>query len=171
VGTEPTLEHSGFPVNRSAALAQQQRNRREARSDRRAAFDAIVHSLPGSSRSVLMRTVIMYYRISRKVQRGERSTLMSATTSLTASHVVSRVAASLLGGWLFAWGFTTLGIALALEAGMDFGQATTLVFLFSFIVFLTVFCWAYIASSVARVWGVLGGGGALMTTIAWWLTR
>ena len=35
------------------------------------------------------------------------------TTSQPTVGVVSRVAAALLGGWLFAWGFVTLGIMLS----------------------------------------------------------
>jgi len=85
--------------------------------------------------------------------------------------VVSRVAASLLGGYAFVWGFTTLGIALLLAAGMNYGDARTLVMLLAFLVFLVAFCWAYAAKSLRRVWAVLAGGGALMTALAWWLTR
>ena len=35
--------------------------------------------------------------------------------------------------------------------------------LLAFLVFLVCFCWAFAAASVARVWIVLAGGGALMT--------
>jgi len=34
-------------------------------------------------------------------------------------------------------------------------------------VFLGVFLWAFASSSVARVWAVLAGGGAVMTLSAW----
>ena len=37
----------------------------------------------------------------------------------------------------------------------------------AFLVFLVVFLWAFASSSVARVWAVLAGGGALMTLSAW----
>ena len=86
-------------------------------------------------------------------------------------HIVSRIAASLLGGYAFVWGFTTLGIALALAAGMPYGEAQTLLYLLAFLVFLSAFCWAYAARSLARVWAVLAGGGAAMTGTAWLLTR
>ena len=85
------------------------------------------------------------------------------------AHLVSRVVASLLGGWTFAWGFTTLGICLGMRAGMGYDQALALVYLFAFIVFLVAFCWSFAASSLARVWTVLAGGGALMTLVAWLL--
>jgi hypothetical protein len=96
--------------------------------------------------------------------------------SLTASilsfrAVASRVAASLLGGYLFVWGFVSLSVALLLAAGMPYGDALTLAYLLAFFVFLAVFLWAYAASSLARVWGVLAGGGALMTGAAWLLAR
>jgi hypothetical protein len=91
--------------------------------------------------------------------------------ALTTRHVVSRVAASLLGGYAFVWGFTSLGIALGVAAGTDYHEAETLMYLLAFLVFLGAFCWAFVAASLPRVWGVLAGGGALMTGAAWLLTR
>lgn len=85
-------------------------------------------------------------------------------------QIISRIAASLLGGWLFTWGFTTLGIAALVALGMRYGEAQTLLFLLAFIVFLVVFVWAFAAASVKRVWLVLAGGGAAMTLAAWLLT-
>jgi hypothetical protein len=90
---------------------------------------------------------------------------------MTRLRIASRVAASLLGGYAFVWGFVTLGIALLLLAGMPYDDARTLCFLLAFLVFLSCFCWAYVPASVARVWGVLAGGGAAMTGLAWLLLR
>lgn len=86
-------------------------------------------------------------------------------------QVVSRVAASVLGGWAFVWGCVTLGIALLLRVGMSYADARTLTYLLAFLVYLGAFCWAFAAHSAWRVWGVLLGGGAAMTALAWWLTR
>jgi hypothetical protein len=83
--------------------------------------------------------------------------------------VVSRIAAALLGGYAFVWGFTTLGIVLAMAAGATYGTAQTSVYLLAFVVFLAAFLWAFAARSVARVWAALAGGGALMTGLAWLL--
>ncbi|HEX4987067.1 MAG TPA: iron uptake protein [Burkholderiales bacterium] len=85
--------------------------------------------------------------------------------------VVSRVAASLLGGYAFVWGFVTLGIMLLLAAGMPYEEAQTLLYLLAFLVFLACFLWAFAATSLARVWAVLAGGGAAMTLAAWLLSR
>ena len=87
--------------------------------------------------------------------------------SLTPIHVISRVAASLLGGWVFVWGLTVLGIALGVLLGADYHQMEALMYLLAFPVFLAVFCWAYVAASVSLVWLALAGGGALMTGAAW----
>lgn len=84
---------------------------------------------------------------------------------------MSRIAASLLGGYAFVWGFVTLGIALLMALGMGYGDARTLSYLLAFLVFLAVFCWAFAAASVLRVWLVLAGGGVVMTGFAWLLTR
>lgn len=88
---------------------------------------------------------------------------------LTPLRVLSRVAASLLGGWVFVWGFVVLGIALGVFAGADFHQMEALMYLLAFLLFLVVFCWSYAARSATRVWLVLAGGGALMTGAAWLL--
>jgi len=88
---------------------------------------------------------------------------------MNAVRIASRVAASLLGGYAFVWGFVTLGIALGLAVGMDYDDARTLCNLLAFLVFLSCFCWAFAHASLARVWGVLAGGGLLMTGAAWWL--
>jgi len=86
-------------------------------------------------------------------------------------QIVSRVAASVLGGWSFTWGFVVLGIALLLAAGMPYADAQTLLYLLAFLVFLAAFCWSFAAASATRVWAVLLGGGGAMTTLGWWLAR
>ena len=85
--------------------------------------------------------------------------------------VTSRIAASLLGGYAFVWGLTTLSITLGVTAGMRYGEARTMAFLLAFLVFLVCFMWTFAAASVTRVWAVLAGGGALMTAAAWLLAR
>jgi hypothetical protein len=94
---------------------------------------------------------------------------------MQASHrlaqVTARVGAGVLGGWLFTWGSTTLGIALLVAAGMPYGEARTFLYLLAFVVFLVAFLWAFASASVLRVWLVLGGGGAAMTVAAWLTAR
>lgn len=85
--------------------------------------------------------------------------------------IASRVAAGLGGGYAFAWGFTSLVVALSLTAGGDYEEAMTLAYMLAFLVYLCVFLWAFSAASLLRVWVVLAGGGALMTGAALWLTR
>jgi hypothetical protein len=94
-----------------------------------------------------------------------------ASASLNSRVVISRIAASVLGGYLFVWGFVTLGIGLLLAAGMSFEDAHHLIYLLAFLVFLFAFCWAFAAASLARVWTVLAGGGAAMSVAAWFLSR
>jgi hypothetical protein len=84
-------------------------------------------------------------------------------------HIASRVAAALLGGYGFVWGFTTLGIVTAMVAGFSYGDAQMMIYLLAFLVFLVAFLWAFSARSLVRVWSVLAGGGALMTGAAWLL--
>ena len=89
----------------------------------------------------------------------------------TAKHIASRIAAGVLGGYAFTWGFNTLGVALLSAGEMSFGDANALAAMLGFVVLLTVFCWAFVATSLARVWLALAGGGALMTFAGWWLAR
>lgn len=86
-------------------------------------------------------------------------------------QVPSRVAASLVGGYVFTWGFAVVGIALLAILGMPFEDAYQLTMMLAFLVFLTVFCWTFAAASVAQVWAVLTGGGAVMTGVAWSISR
>ena len=97
---------------------------------------------------------------------------MSASApALSSLHIALRVLGAVGGGWVFVWGFTTLGIALGMAAGMPYDEARTLLYLLAFVVFLVVFCWSFVTTSVARVWLILAGGGAVMTGCAWLLLR
>jgi hypothetical protein len=87
------------------------------------------------------------------------------------SQILSRIAAGVIGGYAFVWGFTTLLIALAITARLSYLEAQTTAYLVAFLIFLAAFLWAFSARRVAWVWTVLGGGGAVMTAIAWFLTR
>jgi hypothetical protein len=82
-----------------------------------------------------------------------------------------RVAAALLGGYGFVWGFVSLAITGAVALGGDFHEAHTAAMLLAFLVFLVALCWAFAAASLARVWLVLAGGAALMSGAAWLLQR
>jgi hypothetical protein len=94
---------------------------------------------------------------------------MSPTGSPSPLHIASRVAAGLLGGYGFVWGFVTLGIAVLMAGGMPYDDARTTLYLLAFLLFLSLFCWAFAAASLWRVWAVLFGGGAVMTGAAWLL--
>jgi hypothetical protein len=85
--------------------------------------------------------------------------------------VASRIAAAVFGGWAFVWGLTSLGIVLLVAAGMPYTEAQTLLHLLAFLVLLALFCWAFAAASVTRVWCVLAGGAASMTLAAWAIAR
>jgi hypothetical protein len=85
------------------------------------------------------------------------------------TQVLSRIAAGVFGGYAFVWGFTTLTIALALAARLSYLEAQTTAYLLAFLLFLGAFLWAFAARRLALVWTVLGGGGALMTALAWFL--
>ncbi|THF60153.1 iron uptake protein [Pseudothauera rhizosphaerae] len=92
---------------------------------------------------------------------------------------LSRCAAVVFGGHALVWGIVACGIALAVAAGMPYGEAQTLFHLLAFPVYLAVFLWAFAAASLARVWAVLLALGTVLVafTLAWrprwlaWLWR
>ncbi len=86
-------------------------------------------------------------------------------------NVALRIAAGMLGGYAFTWGFIALAIGLLFAADLDFHDAEALGYIVGFIVFLVVFLWAFAARSLASVWLVLAGGGAAMTGAAWLVQR
>ncbi len=92
---------------------------------------------------------------------------------MTASklNLASRIAASLIGGYVFTWGLTAFGIAGLVAMSVDFHEAETGMQMLAFLIFLAVFLWAFATPRLARLWLVLAGGGLLMTVAAWTLQR
>jgi hypothetical protein len=85
--------------------------------------------------------------------------------------IALRIAAAVFGGYAFTWGFIALGVGLLFAAGLPFEDAEVLGNIFGFLLFLTLFLWAFAAASLRRVWLVLVGGGLLMTGAASLLQR
>ncbi|MGM8226661.1 iron uptake protein [Cellvibrio sp. ARAG 10.3] len=80
--------------------------------------------------------------------------------------VINRVAAALLGGYGFIWGFCALGIAAFAALGVSFHEAETGVMLVAFLLFLGLFLWTFAAKSMVKVWVVFVGGAVVMTGAA-----
>lgn len=83
--------------------------------------------------------------------------------SFSRAHLFGRLAAGVLGAYAFCWGFIALGLALLYGAGLSFHDAEHLASIVGLLLFLGVFCWAFAARSLARVWVTLAGGGILMS--------
>lgn len=77
------------------------------------------------------------------------------------------VAASVLGGYAFAFGFTALGVAGLVALGVDFHDAEAGAHILGFLIYLLVFLWAFTEAKLTRVWAFLAGGGLAMTFLAW----
>lgn len=86
--------------------------------------------------------------------------------SISIAQVGSRIAAAILGGYAFTWGLMALGVALLFSAGMEFHDAEHLGYIIGFLVYLSVFLWAFASRSLVRVWLLLVGGGVLMALSA-----
>lgn len=83
--------------------------------------------------------------------------------------LVSRIAAAFVGGWAFAWGFVIVCLAAGRHAGLSYTDAQTLAWLLAFPLYVATICWSFAARSGVRAWGVLAGGGALLTLAGRWL--
>lgn len=81
--------------------------------------------------------------------------------------LLHRLALALLGGYAFAWGFVSLGMAGSVALGIDFHEAETALLLLVFPVYLSLFLWAFAAERLVRVWVVLVAGAVSMTAAAW----
>ena len=92
--------------------------------------------------------------------------MSTGTLSNPRRHVLLRIAAAVLGGYAFCWGFVALGMAGLFALGMSFHDAEHLCAMLAFLLYVTVFCWAFATRSLARVWAVLAGGAALMAGAA-----
>ena len=88
----------------------------------------------------------------------------------THRRLVLHLVVALLGGYLFTWGVTTLGVTALVALGVDFHEAETLLLLLAFLIFLAVFLWAF-ATRLVRAGVALGGGAVFMTAAAWGLQR
>lgn len=76
-------------------------------------------------------------------------------------QLAARVAAAVLGGYAFAWGFIAACASLMFAGGMGFHDAEFLASLLGVLAFLVAFLWAFAARRLWVVWAVLAGGGAL----------
>lgn len=92
--------------------------------------------------------------------------MASASSTLTPRHIIGRIGAGVLGGYVFTWGFIAIGLAGFYALGMPFHDAEHLSSIIGLLLYLTVFLWAFAAENLKRVWLVLLGSGLLMAAIA-----
>ena len=85
--------------------------------------------------------------------------------------IINRIAAGVLGGYAFTWGFCAIGITGLVALGVSFHTAEHSVMLLAFLLFLCLFLWAFAAQNMVKVWVVLAGGAALMTGLSLLLQR
>ena len=97
--------------------------------------------------------------------------MTQAAAELTSLRIASRVTAAVAGGWAFTWGFVSIAVTGLVALGLPYAEAHTAAMLLGFVVYLAVFCSAFAAASLARVWIALAGGATLMTGAAWLLER
>ena len=92
--------------------------------------------------------------------------MSSSTLPLSSANIAARIAAAVLGGYVFIWGLIALIVALMFAAGMEFHDAESLGNIIGFLIYVTVFLWAFASRKLKPVWLVLVGGGLFMTASA-----
>ncbi|MCB1755924.1 MAG: iron uptake protein [Gammaproteobacteria bacterium] len=78
----------------------------------------------------------------------------------------NRIAASLLGSYVFCWGLISLGVAGLYAAGLDYHDAEAVSMMIGLIAFLVAFLGSFAASRISQVWGILLGSGVVMILTA-----
>lgn len=86
-------------------------------------------------------------------------------------RTVDRFGAAILGGFVFAYGFTGLATLASFALGLPFFEAWSLTMMLAVIVYLVALLWGFAARRTAVVWAVLGGGGCAMAVAAWALAK
>ena len=86
---------------------------------------------------------------------------------LAANHF----AAAIIGGYLFAYGFTALATLAGFAAGLPFSEAQSLAWMLGALVYLGAMLWGFALQGPVRIWLGLAGGGAAMGAAAWLLSR
>lgn len=85
--------------------------------------------------------------------------------------VINRIAAAVVGGYAFTWGFCAIGISGLAALGVSVHAAEAGVMLVAFLLFLCLFLWAFAAQNIVKVWAVLAIGAMVMTGLALVLQR
>ena len=79
----------------------------------------------------------------------------------------SRLAAGLLGGYLFSWGVVAFGAASLFKLGMDFHDAEFIAHSVGVLGYLCLFLWAFAGHMrVWRLWALLLVGGSVLAGLA-----
>lgn len=78
-----------------------------------------------------------------------------------------RVTAAVFGAYGFAWGVASFAAGLGALAGLAPAEAVTVGGLLALVLLPGAVLWAFGTARAVMGWLVLGGGGALMTGVAW----
>ncbi len=84
----------------------------------------------------------------------------------TALGIALRTLASLLGGYAFLWGASSLGIAGLVALGMAYEEARTLCMLLAFLLYLIIFLWVWATHHFVRACVILVAGAGLFSAMA-----
>ncbi|MFX1682013.1 iron uptake protein [Mitsuaria sp. CC2] len=80
--------------------------------------------------------------------------------------LLSRIAAAILGGYAFCWGFIAIAHSGMYALGMPFHDAEHLSAILGLLLFLVLFLWTFATRRLGVMWAVLLVGGGVMTGAA-----
>jgi hypothetical protein len=84
---------------------------------------------------------------------------------------MNRFAAAIIGGYLFAYGFTALATLAGFRVGLPYSEAQVLAWMLGAFVYLGAILWGFVPRSTMQAWFGLAGSGAAMGAAAWILSR
>jgi len=87
------------------------------------------------------------------------------------AHPTRRLLILIPGSYAFTWGFIALGVTGLVSLGVDFHEAETAMMLLAFLVFPSLFLWAFASPRPGRAMALLFGGAAFMVSAAWAIQR
>jgi hypothetical protein len=92
--------------------------------------------------------------------------MATASPTISTRHIIGRIGAGILGGYAFVWGTIALLHAALYALGMPFHDAEHLSSIIGFLLYLTVFLWAFAAQNLTRVWLIFIVSGVVMAASA-----
>lgn len=85
--------------------------------------------------------------------------------------VIGRFSAALVGGYIFAAGYTALATLTGFVAGLPYSESQVLAWMTGALAYLGAIIAGFLPRTATRAWLILGGGGLMMGGAAYAFSR